>query len=113
MCRVERIEVEFTVHRAVVHLPPDNCTDMAGCIAIIRRIDPRVREIQTVAGGVPDTRYVCTEGVWRSVPPPACSHGTRPRDSGRGWRRSGSGRADHPLAAAELDSREAVALRDL
>ena len=69
MCRVERIDYDFQLRRAVVHLPPGDCCDMGGCIAAIEKIDRRAREIQTVAGDLPDTAYIRIDGEWHAVAP--------------------------------------------
>jgi hypothetical protein len=62
MCRVERLEYDFCKRTATVHLPAGHCCDMSGAIAAIEKIDPRVREIQTIVGELPDTLYVRVAG---------------------------------------------------
>jgi hypothetical protein len=38
-------------------MPPITCCDMVGCIKLFQAIDPKVRSIETYAGGQRDTFY--------------------------------------------------------
>lgn len=58
MCQVSRIEYNFDTKIGAVFMPEHNCTDMAGCIALFKGIDPQVLTIKTYAGGVADTMYM-------------------------------------------------------
>ena len=69
-CTLVRVEVDFERHRAVLHLPESECTDMTGAIDYCRAIDPDVRSIQTMSGHDPDTLYQRSDGEWLAI-----SHG--------------------------------------
>jgi hypothetical protein len=71
---VTAITYDFCARRGVIWLPPDCCTDMTGAIALMRTLDPRVREIQTMVGPIPDIVYRRRGRAWDAVdlrrPPP-------------------------------------------
>jgi hypothetical protein len=56
-CLVRSLSFDFANKRGELHLPPNCCCDMSGCIAVFQAIDPEVKEVQTFAGKEPDTRY--------------------------------------------------------
>jgi hypothetical protein len=57
MTPVRRMTYEFEQRLGVLYLPPYCCTDMAGAIALFRRLDPEVQQVQTFAGSERDTVY--------------------------------------------------------
>jgi hypothetical protein len=67
-CRILSMTYDYERHEATLVLPPDNCTDMDGTIAMIRRIDPAVLRIITIAGSVTDTQYLydVRTGKWKA-----------------------------------------------
>jgi hypothetical protein len=46
---VHQIVYDFEQRVGVVYMPPSCCTDMDGAIQFFKRIDPKVRQIQTIA----------------------------------------------------------------
>lgn len=70
MCRVRRLEYDFETRRGALFLPPCNCTDMGGCIALFRRVDRHVKRIETWAGTDQDTTYVRGADGWQALPSP-------------------------------------------
>ena len=69
-CDVRSVEHRPPERRGVLHMPPDTCCDMCGCIALFEGIDPNVALIETFAGGERDTAYVRrpTTG-WEAISP--------------------------------------------
>ncbi len=63
-CDVLGIAYDFVTKLGIVHIEEGDCTDMTGCIDVFQRIDPRVMQIQTIAGGRDDTRYARRRGQW-------------------------------------------------
>jgi len=47
-------------------MPDGCCSDMAGAIALFRRIDPKVRRIVTLSGEERDTVYYRSKGEWEA-----------------------------------------------
>ena len=89
LCRIERLEYDFTLRRAILHFPADNRPDMAGAVAAVEKIDGRVCEILTVADGLPDTSYLLIDGKWRAIPAPAFAWRPNPAFVRRAlWERS-------------------------
>jgi hypothetical protein len=68
MCRVKRLEYDFVARTGILFMMALNCTDMLGCIALFKAVDPEVRRIRTVAGIDGDTEYRLVAGSWRSYP---------------------------------------------
>ena len=66
-CTLLGLEFDFERHTAVLRLPPLACTDMSGVIKFVRGIDSKVRDIMTVAGIKPDTRYVLDREKWTAL----------------------------------------------
>jgi len=66
-CCIEKLEIDFVRRRAALWLPAMNCTDMAGAIRLVERIDRRVVRIYTLAGGDRDTCYSQESGEWVSI----------------------------------------------
>lgn len=67
-CCLENIEIDFLKKKITLNLPPMNCTDMSGAIALCQRILPDVMFIQTTSDEFRDTAYVRSfDGKWRSV----------------------------------------------
>jgi hypothetical protein len=56
-CFVAEIRYDFNQKFGTVVIDDSGCTDMGGCIAFFKRIDPDVRFIQTYSGNRPDTAY--------------------------------------------------------
>ena len=69
MCRVEKIVIDFLTHRAVVHLPADNCVDAQVCVRTIQLLDRDVREIETIVGDLPGIIYAREGKAWLAIPP--------------------------------------------
>jgi hypothetical protein len=69
-CDVVRLAYDFATNVGALQMPPDNCCDMSGCIALFERIDADVTRIETMAGSKPDTIYRRTSEGWRADPPP-------------------------------------------
>jgi hypothetical protein len=68
-CDVVRLAYDFATRVGTLQMPPDNCCDMSGCIALFERIDSNVTRIETVAGSKPDTAYSRTPAGWRAAQP--------------------------------------------
>jgi len=62
MCGLDRIEV--IDHVARVDIPRLHATDMTGCIAVVRELDPLVERIDVYAGSEPDICYQRTGQRW-------------------------------------------------
>lgn len=56
-CEVSRIEYDFRAKVGHLHMPPDQCCDMSGCIALFKGLDAAVHLINTYSGGRADTWY--------------------------------------------------------
>ena len=74
MCRVRELRYDFERRRGYMRLPWGNCTDMSGAIALFKRIDPRVREIDTFeedeeGNPLADTRYRLETSGWQAYLP--------------------------------------------
>lgn len=73
-CRVDRLKYHFDSRTGQIWLPATDCCDMSECVRLFRRIDRRVRLIETFQGLQPDTRYERDEdGQWVAID----KHGTR------------------------------------
>ncbi len=57
VCRVERLEYDFTTRTGRIYFPKDNCCDMRGCLNLFDAIDRKAQVVHTYAGDDPDTRY--------------------------------------------------------
>jgi hypothetical protein len=66
-CVVEKLEYDFDAKIGVLQLGEHDCTDMSGCIALFKKIDPDVVEIRTFAAKRKDTSYHFDGQQWRSV----------------------------------------------
>lgn len=65
---VTGLHYDFVSRTGRLNMPDCCCCDMDGCIALFKRIDPKVRCIQTFAGDTPDTKYVRNwDGEWESL----------------------------------------------
>jgi hypothetical protein len=56
-CSVLSISYNFKARTGCLMMPEHTCCDMEGCVALFERIDPSVREIDTISGGMLDTIY--------------------------------------------------------
>jgi hypothetical protein len=56
-CFVAQIRYDFAEKYGSVVIDDSGCTDMGGCIAFFKRIDPAVRFIQTYSNNRVDTAY--------------------------------------------------------
>ena len=65
-CCALAVIYNWRIRAGVLVLPEENCTDMAGAIALFERIDPRVSTIVTTSGDDVDTRYEQSGGEWRA-----------------------------------------------
>jgi hypothetical protein len=54
---VNRIEYDFDEKVGAVYMPESYCTDMHGAIEFFKKIDSRVRQVQTFSGDVADIVY--------------------------------------------------------
>ena len=57
MCNVQKLAYDFCTQTGRLDFPEGDCCDMSGAIALFTAIDPGVRQIETFAGGKPDTVY--------------------------------------------------------
>lgn len=74
-CCVISLRYNFEQKRGWIFFPEFDCCDMTACVDLFTRIDPRVENIKTGAGGVADTEYRRIgkgKGVdnWEAIPPP-------------------------------------------
>jgi hypothetical protein len=67
LCYVKRLTYEFNTRTGRLDMPEHNCCDMTGAIALFQAIDPKVRFIETFAGGVSDTSYRRQGDKWEAV----------------------------------------------
>ena len=71
-CDVIQLRYDFERARGCLILPRDNCVDMTGAIALFKRIDPRVTQIETFAGVnasgglIRDTTYRRDDNGWHA-----------------------------------------------
>lgn len=65
-CLVQRLEYDFARRAGVLYLADHNCTDMRGCIDLFKAIDPRVKDIVTIAGKRRDTSYRLIGEKWQA-----------------------------------------------
>ena len=63
-CFVAGITYDFRDQSGLVIMGENSCTDMRGCIALFKRIDPEVRYIATQAGEKLDTVYRRSGDRW-------------------------------------------------
>lgn len=61
---VDAIAYDFHERRAVIWVPEDCCTDMAGAIRLAQKIDRRVREVHVNEGHTLDVVYRRTGRTW-------------------------------------------------
>lgn len=75
-CSVRQIVYDWEARTGHVYMPRMNCTDMSGCIAVFKLIDPDVERIYTYEQDdsreayevyMPDTAYLRGSGTWRAV----------------------------------------------
>lgn len=66
-CQPLSMAYDFGERLGMLVIAEGECTDMTGCIAFFERIDPNVRQIQTVAGDEFDTVYTRTPGGWEAA----------------------------------------------
>jgi hypothetical protein len=57
MTEVKSLRYDFDQQAGDLYMAECCCCDMSACIQIFERIDPKVRRIQTWAGGARDTIY--------------------------------------------------------
>ena len=62
-CAPWRLVYDFVRRVGTLNLMRNDRCDMAGCIALFERIDPKVERINTFAGGN-RTGYVRVDGEW-------------------------------------------------
>jgi len=63
-CQAQFLGYDFDTRVGRLVLAEGECVDMTGCVSIFERIDPNVRQIQTVAGEELDTVYTRTTAGW-------------------------------------------------
>ena len=64
-CCVIEVRYSFPQRIGIAILEDGHCTSMCGCIRFFQRIDPEVRQIQTLSGRKDDTVYTRTgNGKW-------------------------------------------------
>jgi hypothetical protein len=69
-CELLRLEYDFQMRTAILHLHEGDCVDMTSAIELVRNIDKNARTIRTVAGTKEDTRYGRgTDGDWTASLP--------------------------------------------
>lgn len=78
-CHVHGTQYDKVTDVGVLHIGPGECADMDACIRRFRCDAPRVQQIDVVAGGVLDTRYLFVEGAWLSKVYPGPSRPVRAR----------------------------------
>lgn len=67
-CVVLSLSYDFVRRVGTLHLAPENCTDMAGAIALFVAIDPDVQRIETFSHPATfDTGYQRTVAGWQAV----------------------------------------------
>jgi hypothetical protein len=66
-CNVERLTYDFHTRTGQLDMPEHSCCDMTGAIGLFQAIDPKVRFIETFAGGVSDTTYRRQGDQWQAV----------------------------------------------
>lgn len=67
-CYVVSLEYSFQTRTGTLVMKEGSCTNMTGCIALFRRIDPDVRAIATQSGADIDTSYHRdNDGRWVAV----------------------------------------------
>jgi len=69
VCNIKGLAYVFAERRCVMWLPEANCTDMSGAIRLAKRIDPKVKQIQTLSDNEMDTCYILEKGKWRAIMP--------------------------------------------
>lgn len=67
MCNITSLTYNFDEKELLLYFPEGNCCDMRAAIRIAEGIDKDARQIQTFAGGVPDTVYVFVGKQWTSA----------------------------------------------
>lgn len=65
-CFVQSLAYDFKERAGTIFLEDGSCTDMNGCIALFKKIDPAVTTILTIAGGRRDTAYGLIDGKWQA-----------------------------------------------
>lgn len=67
-CEVNGLTYNFKKKLGVLKMAPLNCCDMRGCIDLFKKIDRKVRRIETFAGDEPvrSTSFGKASG-WRSI----------------------------------------------
>jgi hypothetical protein len=70
MCEYENLSYDFKSHTGALHMANGSSCDMANCIALFERIDPKVSLIRTFAGSAVATRYKRSPetGGWIAYP---------------------------------------------
>lgn len=68
-CDVEKIAYDFERRVGTLHMAPDNCCDMAGCLEFFQKIDKDVKRIETYSGSKPDTLYMLSGNAWNAISP--------------------------------------------
>ena len=64
MCCLIQAVFDFESHVTVLYLYDGNTTHMPGAISFATRVDPKVRQIQTISGSKPDIIYTLVDGKW-------------------------------------------------
>lgn len=65
-CFVSELRYDYTTKTGTLVLGRNSATDMSGCIALFKRIDPEVTDILTLEGKKPDTSYHLIGGKWQA-----------------------------------------------
>jgi hypothetical protein len=64
---VNHITHDVRKHVGALYMPSGMCTDMSGAIDLFKRIDPKVRRIDTFSGDQPDAFYIkSANGTWKA-----------------------------------------------
>lgn len=63
-CTPLQVRYDYALHRGIVFLQDDDCTDMTGAIAVFQQLDPDVIEIVTKNERGGGTTYICRHGRW-------------------------------------------------
>ena len=65
-CTPIRLGYDFVRRVGTLNMMRNDRCDMAGCIALFERIDPRVERINTFSGGDRTGHYYRVAGEWRA-----------------------------------------------
>ena len=68
-CDVIELTYDFAEYVGTLYMAPFQNCDMSTCISLFEQIDPKVRQIVTLAGSVPDTAYKRSGAGWQAFLP--------------------------------------------